>query len=126
MKTKIIRAYLMITALVLIVSLGCASFQSNAGKTIASVAITVDIGMKFWAKWVNTQGATPEQELMVRNAYMKYQIAMKTAKIAYADLAVDGNKVTWSIVEKTLVDTSDSIVQLISAFSKTNQVKITP
>lgn len=80
---KIISSFL----LVAILATGCATYLENTGKTLASVAITVDGAMKGWASWVKTGHATQANEDSVKAAYEKYQLAMQTAEDAYLSVS---------------------------------------
>lgn len=73
--------------LVAFLATGCATYLENTGKTLASVAITVDGAMKGWASWVKSGHATQGDEDKVKAAYEKYQLAMQTAEDAYLGVA---------------------------------------
>lgn len=80
---------------------GCATPatpQQTVGKSLATIAQTVDAGMKGWAKWVDlrlhTPGASPAELLMnegrVKVAYERYQSAMAAARKSYAAWTTSG------------------------------------
>lgn len=102
-------------ALALLVT-GCATFQANAGKTLSSVAITVDAAMKGWAAYVVAGGATPDQETQVRAAYHKYQLSMSAAQSAYAALVATGDQPAWTQAASILTATQQQLVGLINSF----------
>jgi hypothetical protein len=64
----------------------CATFTSvndKAGKFLASTSTIVDGAMTGWGKWVSTGKATAEDEVVVKNTYVKYQTAMMVATNAF-------------------------------------------
>lgn len=67
---------------------GCAilssgGFQTNAGKFLASTAVTVDATMKGWGQWNATHVVPAATQQQVRDAYGTYQTAMAAAQSAY-------------------------------------------
>lgn len=69
------------------------SFQTNAGKFLASTAQTVDAAMHGWAVWDATGKASPTDEATVRKVYQQYQLYMMVATNAYT-LAVKTGDIT--------------------------------
>jgi uncharacterized protein GlcG (DUF336 family) len=63
--------------------LGCRT-TNPSGKIIASSAVTVDAAMKGWSVWVHDGKATEAQEVMVRDAFIKYKSIETAARKAYA------------------------------------------
>lgn len=113
MKTKLIAPML---ALVLMAT-ACATFQQNAGKTLATVASTVDLVMRGWATYVVVDGAVSvEKQDKVREAYAKYQISMATAQAAYNGLSTSAGKPAWDQALAVLNASSGSLIQLVNAF----------
>ena len=103
--------------LLLILALGCASFQTNAGKTLASTAITVDAAMKGWAKWADQNGRDPARDLSVRTAYVRYQMAMQVASSAYVRLAQSQDRSQWNTASANLLKESAAVLDIIKAFT---------
>ena len=101
----------------LAVMVGCATFQSNAGKLLASSALTVDAGMKSWAVWVAKGQATPAQEAQVKAAYQKYQVAIAIANDAYAKLAANNDQAAWTQAANILTANQAGLLQLITQFT---------
>lgn len=79
----------MVGLVALVCLIGCATFETNTGKTISSVATTVEAARKAWVAYVTEQrvlqpNAALRQDLekkvaKVGDAYGKYQAAMRTA-----------------------------------------------
>ena len=78
---------------------GCQSLTpaQSAGKTLATVATSVDVSMQAWADyvvWAEANPATERAELLrsegkVKSAYERYQSAMRLASAAYAQAVTD-------------------------------------
>jgi len=64
--------------------LGCATTQKPqdvAYKTIGTIATVVDTSMLAWGDFVRAGMAKPNQEVMVKNTYLKYQSVMLSTKV---------------------------------------------
>lgn len=96
--------------------LGCASVQTNAGKLLATTAVTVDGSMQGWATWVNLNQATPDQETKVRDAYSKYQASMTVAKKAYNTLVTTGDQSAWLQASTVLEANQATFIALVRTF----------
>ncbi len=70
----------------------CSNLQSNAGKSLSSVAVAVDATMKAWASYVTIQNVPAEKQAQVRTMYAQYQTYMALAVQAY--LALDKSNQT--------------------------------
>jgi len=63
---------------------------STTGKTLATVATTVDRAMEGWAAYVVLNNVSEDKQTSVRTLYIKYQASMAVATKAYSASA--GNK----------------------------------
>ena len=95
---------------------GCATFQNNAGKTLASAAATVDAAMKGWAAFVVAGGATDAQQAQVRAAYGKYQLAMSAAETAYLTAVKSGDQSAWGTAASALLASQSQLIALVQSF----------
>lgn len=91
----------------------CATFKSNAGKTLSSTALTVDAAMKGWAAYVVTANVPPDKQMPVRVAYGQYQTAMLAARDAYVTLMTANNQSVWTTAEQALTAASANLTKLI-------------
>ncbi len=105
-------------ALAFVVALmGCATtWQSSAGKVLSSTALTVDAAMKSWAIYVVKFHPPANQEQKVKEAYEKYQVAMKAACEAYSTAIIAKDQSVWMVASSVLTAASGSLTQLITAF----------
>ncbi len=94
---------------------GCVTYKQNAGKLLASTALTVDAAMRSWATVVKMGKATDEQQAKVRAAYEKYQMAMTVADAAYTALVSLDDKSLWPLASSQLTDASTSLTTLIQS-----------
>jgi hypothetical protein len=114
----------MMVVMAALVCAGCASFQQNAGKTLASIATTVDAAMKSWATYVVVTGkATPAQEAQVKGAYAQYQAAMTSAVAAYGGLSSAAGQPAWNQALATLTGVQTTLLQLVQALTQTGGAK---
>ncbi len=96
---------------------GCAGWQQDGGKTLATVAVTVDSAMKGWATYCATHDVPQDEHGAVRNSYIRYQIAMKSASEAYQAAVMLKDKSAWQQVQGALLASKDDIVTLIKTFT---------
>ncbi len=117
--------YTIPTLLLLAVMLaGCATFQSNAGKSLVTIAQTVDAAMKGWATYAVASGTvTDADHAKVRDAYLKYQACMVTAQAAYQGLAAASDKSAWNQALNALTASQASLLQLLQAFTAAQAAK---
>lgn len=106
-----------IVALAALMWCGCAIVQNNAGKTLATVATTVDAAMKGWATYVVMGQASASQEDQVRAAYVRYQACLATANAAYQGLASAGGQPAWEQALASLQGAQGTLLELVAAFS---------
>lgn len=66
----------------LVFATGCASWEKNSYRTLATTSTMVDATMNAWGDYVRSGMATTADEDTVRKAYKKYQQAMATARVA--------------------------------------------
>lgn len=111
---------------VLALAVGCASFESNSGKTIAGITGTVDQARKAWVNYVTDQRALQpdpaqrqaleQQVAKVGVVYAQYQQAMRTANAAltaYHNSPADQSKVNTAIAAVSAA--SGDLVALINS-----------
>lgn len=103
----------LITLIAFAFLVGCASVQTNAGKTLASVAVAVDSAMKGWALHVVANGATEQQQAPVKQAYKDYQMSMALAEQAYLVLVKTGDQSAWSAAKMALTSSQGQLVTVI-------------
>lgn len=96
---------------------GCASFQSTAGKTLATTVQTVDAAMQGWAAYVVIGNPTPQQQAAVKTAYQKYQAAEAIAEKAYVLASASGDQSGWTVAASTLRQCQADLLLLISTFN---------
>jgi len=106
----------LIPLLALAFLIGCATFQGNAGKVLATAATTVDAEMKGWAAFVVAGGATDAQQAQVRAAYSKYQIAMSAAETAYMTAVKTGDQSSWGTAAAALLASQSQLIALAQSF----------
>lgn len=75
-----------IAAALLIATLGCASFEKNLYRGVASIEVAVDAGMKTWGNYVFARSLTDAQQAPIKSAYEDYQKAMAV---------LEGGVATW-------------------------------
>lgn len=96
----------------------CATFESNAYKTLGTVAVTVDAAMNGWGDYVRLGKATRQQELVVRDAYEDYQLAMSLASAAVTAYRSSGNKPPLEAAMAGLDTAKNEIIDLILRLTK--------
>ncbi len=95
---------------------GCASVQTNAGKLLASTAVTVDGAMQGWAAWVAQGRATADQEAKVKLAYSQYQASMSVAQAAFNTMVATGSQAGWSQASAVLTANQAALMSLTQLF----------
>ena len=123
-------AYLSVLSALCLLFAGCATQppQQVAGKSLVTIAATVDHAMQGWAKWAVQQRANPaaDQAQLLRNegavsrAYEQYQAAMRVARVAYREATTD------PLADQTALDAAiravnaaqSSLLGLISTLSQ--------
>lgn len=103
-----------ISIFALLFLVGCASFNSNAGKTLASVATSVDTAMKSYAVYVAVNNVPAQKQSPVRMAYGNYQLAMSAAESAYISLVKTGDRTAWVKASEALVASQGPLLALIA------------
>lgn len=94
--------------------LGCASFTSNAGKSLASISTSVDAAMKGWATYVAINKLPEAKQVKVREAYEQYQFAMFAAEQMYLSLVKTGDRSGWAKASEALVSSQGALLLLIT------------
>lgn len=110
----VIRFTLTLWLLVATMLCGCATWQKNGGKLIASTAVAVDSAMQGWAVWVVDGKATAGDEAKVKLVYIKYQLAMKAASEAYVASVKLEDKSIWTQAVAGLVAAREELIALIA------------
>lgn len=110
------KKFIMIPVVLALLALlpACATFKSNAGKTIASTALTVDAAMKGWAAYVVLNNVPADKQAPVRAAYVQYQLAMTAAKDAYVTLMTTGDQAPWNVAGPALTASSTKVTLSIT------------
>jgi len=106
---------LLVAAVAIAAGPGCAT-TNQAGRTLASVAITVDHAMEGWGAYVAAGQATAEEEGAVKGAYEKYQLAMKVASGAYQSAQVTKDLQPWERARVALEGSQEDLLALIESF----------
>lgn len=112
---------LLCIGLMLSAGAGCTTPQDAAGKSLATAAITVDAAMQGWGEWVRTGQASVEDEIVVEDAYHKYQAAMRVAITAYRQAVKVGDLTIYERAAESLRNSREDLLALISLFEKTPQ-----
>jgi len=99
-------------------SCACTTWQDSAGKSLASASVSVDAAMKGWAVWVANGHATLEQEAKVRDAYGKYQAAMRLASNTYQSAVAAKDKSLMKIAMNVVAESRQSFLALIAEFTQ--------
>jgi len=117
---------------VLLLYEGCASFETNVGKTVKGTAETVEQGRQGWVAYVQNQrvmipNAADRQDLeravqKVGEAYAKYQSAMRAANLAltvyHNTPEAQRNQEPVKLALQALLAASGEIVQLVGTLTK--------
>ena len=115
----------MLLAVICAVAVGCATLETTAYRGIGSVAVTVDTAMQAWGDAVRAGQVTPVQEAVVKDAYGKYQSAMRTAHAAMTayKLSAGQNKNAVNVALDTLDGCAADLTKLIREYltPKVNQ-----
>lgn len=96
---------------------GCATFNDKAGKSLATVASTVDAAMKGYARYVVIAQLTDAQQAPVKAAYIKYQASMTVAEKAYIELVKNNDQTSWTAALNVLTATEADLLSLVSSFT---------
>lgn len=65
-----------------VILIGCATFETNAYRSLGITAHTVDVLMTTWADASVATNTTPALDLQVMSAHLHYRQAMALAKIS--------------------------------------------
>ncbi len=109
---------LTLTCLVTTLLCGCASnWQTATGKSLATIAQTVDTAMKGWATYVVVAKVQESQQARVRAAYIQYQVAFNTALTAYGGAVSAADQSLLGKTQAALVASQQSLLALITSLS---------
>lgn len=106
----------LLSVAMLALALGCASFQSTAGKVLTSTALTVDAAMTGWGSRVAAGATTTNQESVVKQAYQVYQSSMAVAQRAYVAAGSTGDKTVWNQASTNLAASSGQLLSVVNGF----------
>ena len=109
-----------ITVLLLAVSflVGCANLEKTSYQVVGTTAALVDGAMNGWGDWVRANKATPQDEVVVKAAYIQYQQAMGMAKTAIFQYRLSGDKVSLEQTLDVLDVAKNKLVDLIITLRK--------
>lgn len=102
----------------LICSQGCATFDTNAYKTLAITATTVDSSRQAWNDYVGQGKATVAEVQAVADSYAKYQHAMAYAQSATIAYETTKNQSQLQGAIDAAVAAATNFTSLIAAFRK--------
>jgi len=94
---------------------GCATWQDNAGKSLASTAKIVDAGMKGWAAYVVRANPSEETQQKVRAAYAQYQLSMDIALSSYTAAVQSKDSSVWEQASAALIASRTSLLNLLQS-----------
>lgn len=106
-----------ISVIALAFLLGCATFNDNAGKVLATVAKTVDTAMQGWAQYLKLHPLPPSKQMRVKSAYEKYQLSMAAAEKAYIELVKTGDRTAWQAAAAALTAAQADLLAAITAIT---------
>ena len=112
------KAKLIILMVAAIVALGTGCVTNSPGRTLATVAVTVDHAMQGWAVWVHQGNATPSQEDKVMKAYLRYQKAMATAQKAYQTYYATNDQGVITVSFAEVASCRDELISLIAELKR--------
>lgn len=111
--------YLLLVLTVTLFISGCAStWQDNAGKSLVTIAQTVDSGMKAWETYSVTTGIgdNDPKELQVKALYTQYQTAFSGALAAYNAAIATKDQSIWLQSSAALVASETQLLTLANTF----------
>jgi hypothetical protein len=109
--------YLSIVAFMSVLLCGCqTTWQDATGKSLASIAQSVDSAMKGWAAYAAAKDIRPDNivHTRVQAAYAEYQLAFSSALSAYNAAVLSNNQSGWLKASEALTAAQQSLVQLIT------------
>lgn len=95
---------------------GCATtWQDSAGKSLVTIAQTVDAGMKGWETYSVASGLADNDptELKVKLLYGQYQTAFSAALQAYSAAAATGDQSIWVQASSDLTASEGNLLNLV-------------
>ncbi len=112
-----IGAFAALLATSLICFTACKNPELAAYRTIGGVAATVETAMTAWGDWVKAKRATPDDEVRVKAAYVKYQAAMKVAEQSVKTARnLPPGTASYAAIVSILSESADPLVALIDTF----------
>lgn len=98
---------------------GCGSTpNTKTTKVVGTVTTTVDAAMNGWGAYVRSGKATIEQRNDVRNAYLKYQAAMRIAEQATVTALSNTNAPSYQVALNAASAASVDLIALIESFTQ--------
>lgn len=96
---------------------GCATAESNAYKTTAVIAQTVDSARQAWNQYVHDGKATVDQVRAVHSAYAKYQSAMAVAEAAVITYKTNHDAGALNAALQSVSAASSAVIAAVAEFS---------
>jgi len=110
--------YLICSLAVVFLLVGCSTtWQDAGGKSLATIAQSVDAGMKGWEAYSVASGLADNDpaELRVKSAYIQYQNAFNVALTAYNAAATTKDQSVWAQASTALSASEGNLLNLINA-----------
>lgn len=105
---------------------GCATWERNSYRTIATTATMVDATMNAWGDYVRAGMAKSEDEEVVRKAYKRYQQAMASAKVAVEVARAAESSPAKDAAGKALDGVSAASAEIVALIRQFTTAKGTP
>jgi hypothetical protein len=100
----------------LLLGLGCASFERNSYRTLGITGAAAKTAMEGWRDWVNAGHASPEQVAAVKLAYLQYQASYRVAVDALALYQRSRERGAWEAAAVALQRDYIDVLRLIETF----------
>ena len=96
---------------------GCATWQDAGGKTLASIDVTVDAGMRGWFAYTKNHEISEAEHARVKALYEKYQLAFEAMEQAYIASVKVKDKSIFEQAKAAAMASKDELLTLIKTFS---------
>ena len=106
----------LLSILLAVMLVGCATFEVTAYRTIATTTATVDVAMNSWGEAVRSGLTTPEQQAKVRKLYDEYDSLAKTARALAISYKSNPDKNGLSQAVDAAVAAAAPLVEVIHTF----------
>ena len=102
----------------------CATVEQGAYRTIGATVTLVDASMNGWGDYVRAGKATDAQQAQVRALYLKYQGAMRVAKVAIISLkSSPADEAQWLTISTAFSAAANELIQQLKPFVPSLQPK---